>query len=589
MRNATTILGIIQDRGRNGQPLEDVYRQLFNPNLYLRAYGRIYSNDGAMTRGTNEETVDGMSMAKINAIIEALRLEKWCWTPVRRVEIPKTNGKTRPLGIPTWSDKLLQEVMRSILDAYYEPQFSDLSHGFRPDRGCHTALDKIHHGWLGTTWFIEGDIKGCFDNIDHSMLLSILGENIKDNRFLRLVENLLRAGYMENWNYKPSLSGTPQGGIISPVLSNIYLDRLDQYVENILIPENTRGKERARNREYAKLSASEHYYRKTGRQEKATELRKVKLTMSSVDMLDPDFRRLRYVRYADDFILGFMGSKAEAETIKGKIKEYLATAMKLEMSEEKTLITHARTEKARFLGYEIAAQHSDQRRTVNGKIELRMPLTFLDDRAKRYMQGGGIIHRAERVNDDDFTIINHFQSEYRGYVQYYKLAVNLSWMSKLEWVMSTSLLKTLAHKHKTSVSKMAAKLKANIETADGQLRCFQLEIPRVGKTTLVARFGGISLKRVRWAVIHDLPIDRWVNKRSELITRLLQDKCELCGSTENIEVHHVRKLADVNPPGRKAKPTWMQVMSARRRKTLVLCSKCHDNIHAGRPVQMLMV
>jgi group II intron reverse transcriptase/maturase len=216
MRNAETTLAIIEDRGKRGLPLEDVYRQLYNPDLYLRAYGRLYRNDGAMTEGTTTETVDGMSQRKIGEIIGLLGLERFRWTPVRRVQIPKGNGKTRPLGIPTWSDKLLQEVMRSVLEAYYEPQFSPTSHGFRPGRGCHTTLKDIFHAWKGTKWFIEGDIKGCFDNIDHEILLSILREKIHEHRFLILVESLLKAGYLELWDYRPTLSGTPQGGIITP-------------------------------------------------------------------------------------------------------------------------------------------------------------------------------------------------------------------------------------------------------------------------------------------------------------------------------------------------------------------------------------
>jgi group II intron reverse transcriptase/maturase len=231
MQTAETVLAVIHERGRRGLPLRRLYRQLFNRDLYLVAYGNLYANQGAMTRGTTRETVDGMSLAKIDRIIAALRRERYRWTPVRRVHIPKANGKTRPLGIPPWSDKLLQEVMRLLLEAYYEPQFSDHSHGFRPGRGCHTALQEVVRTGKGTKWFIEGDIRGCYDNIDHRVLLSILGQSIHDARFLRLVAQLLRAGYCEHWRYHPSLSGTPQGGVISPLLSNIYLDRLDKYVE----------------------------------------------------------------------------------------------------------------------------------------------------------------------------------------------------------------------------------------------------------------------------------------------------------------------------------------------------------------------
>ena len=231
MRNAATILGIIRDRGKRGLPLEDIYRQLFNPQLYLLAYGRIYRNAGAMTPGTTAETVDGMSLEKIAAIIDALRQERYRWTPVRRIYIEKKHStKKRPLGIPSWSDKLLQEVIRLLLEAYYDPQFSPHAHGFRPHRGCHTALDEIAHKWVGTTWFVEGDIRACFDTLDHTVLMTTLREKLHDNRFLRLIETLLQAGYLEEWRYHATLSGSPQGAVLSPLLSNIYLDKLDNYV-----------------------------------------------------------------------------------------------------------------------------------------------------------------------------------------------------------------------------------------------------------------------------------------------------------------------------------------------------------------------
>ena len=216
MRDAETVLGSIRDRGQRGLILEDVYRQLFNPSLYLRAYGRIYRNDGALTPGATAETVDGMSQEKVAAIIEQLRSERHRGTPVRRVYIPKANGKMRPLGVPTWGNKLLQEVIRSLLEAYFEPQFSPLSHGFRPGRGCHTALTQIRQTWIGTKWFIEGDIKGFFDNIDHPVLLSTLREKVHDERFVRLVNELLEAGYLEDWSSRPTHSGAPQGGIVTP-------------------------------------------------------------------------------------------------------------------------------------------------------------------------------------------------------------------------------------------------------------------------------------------------------------------------------------------------------------------------------------
>src|SRR6266581_6347440 len=222
MQEGRTVLAIIAERGKRGLPLERVYRHLFNRDLYLMAYGKIYRNAGALTPGSTAETVDDMSLGKIDAIIEAVRYERYRWTPTRRVYIEKKNStKKRPLSMPTWSDKLLQEVIRLLLEAYYEPQFRDCSHGFRPERGCHTALREIDRTWLGTTWFIEGDIKACYDSLDHHILLEILAEQIHDGRFLRLIGGLLQAGYLEAWKYRATYSGAPQGGIVSPVLSNI--------------------------------------------------------------------------------------------------------------------------------------------------------------------------------------------------------------------------------------------------------------------------------------------------------------------------------------------------------------------------------
>jgi group II intron reverse transcriptase/maturase len=300
MRNAETVLGVIRERGRRRLPLENLYRQLYNRDLFLHAYGRLYRNDGALTPGATMETVDGMSLEKIDAIIDALRHERYRWTPVRRTYIPKKSGKLRPLGLPTWSDKLLQEGVRLMLEAYYEPQFSPHSHGFRPGRGCHTALGEITKSWRGVKWFIEGDISQCFDSLDHEVMLSILRESIHDNRFLRLISNLLKAGYLEDWRFNATMSGAPQGRVVSPILSNIYLDRLDQFVEQVLLPAHNRGARRKPYPPYmARLNAARNK-RIAGDLEEAKALRKQAQQMPSRDPNDPEFRRLWYVRYADD-------------------------------------------------------------------------------------------------------------------------------------------------------------------------------------------------------------------------------------------------------------------------------------------------
>lgn len=591
MQNAEAVLSIIRERGRRGLPLERIYRLLFNRDLYLRAYARLYANDGAMTPGTTAETVDGMSIAKIDHLINALRHERYRWTPVRRTYIAKKQStKKRPLGIPTWSDKLLQEVIRSILEAYFEPQFSDHSHGFRPERGCHTALQYTQTTWTGTRWFIEGDIASYFDTINHDKLLSILGENLHDNRFLRLIRELLQAGYLEDWKYNQTYSGTPQGGVVSPILANIYLDKFDQYVEQVLIPAQTRGDKRKPNPTYVALESTMRRRRHQGRRVEAIKARKQLQQLPSKDPYDPNYRRLWYVRYADDFLLGFIGPQHEAENIKRAIGEWLHTNLQLELSEHKTLVTHATSQAARFLGYEIVNQQSDvkhtnKRRSANGRIGLLVPREVVQKKCARYKRNGKVVHLNERVLNSDYDIVLQYQQEYRGIVQYYLHAQNVWWLHTLHWITRTSLLKTLACKHKSSLTAMAKKHKATVKTPNGEtLKCLEARVERGDKPPLIAHFGGIPLQRQPRAILNE-NLPRPGNSRSELIQRLIADECALCGSHQYIEVHHIRKLADLRGRGRKERPAWAKRMAALRRKTLVVCRDCHDNIHAGRPTR----
>jgi group II intron reverse transcriptase/maturase len=593
MRNAETVLGIIHNRGRRGLPLEDVYRQLFNSELFLLAYGKISHNAGAMTPGITAETVDGMSLAKIGRIIDALRHETYRWLPVRRVYIEKKGSlKKRPLGLPTWSDKLLQEAMRLILEAYYEPQFSPASHGFRPSRGCHTALDEIYHCWVGTKWFVEGDIARCFDSLDHSVLLSILSEKIHDGRFLRLISNLLQAGYLEDWRYNATPSGSPQGSVLSPILSNIYLDRLDRFVEMTLLPKYNRGDRRRPNPASVRMRERAKRLEKSGFRDEANQLRRQMKQVPSLDPMDPAYRRLRYIRYADDWLLGFSGPRCEAEAIKREVGAFLRDELKLELSETKTLITHAQSQAARFLGYNIQVLHNDQKRDrrghrcLNGQIGLRVPPAVVRDKCKRYLRHGEPIHRTELIHDSVFSIVAQFQREYRGVVEYYRRAYNLHQFDRLKWTMEQSLTRTLARKLRMSVARVYRCFGATLQTDQGPRVGLEVRAERdAGMRPLIAQWGGITLARHKKAVLEDSIPLRICSLRSDLERRLLANTCELCGSQEDIEVHHVRALKDLQYKGRRPPPLWIQVMAARQRKTLVTCQACHADIHAGRPLR----
>ena len=532
-----------------------------------------------------------MCLAKIDAIIAAIRDERYRWTPVRRVSIEKQHStKLRPLGLPSWSDKLLQEVLRLILEAYFEPQFSTHAHGFRPGRGCHTALREIYDDWAGTTWLIEGDISACFDSLDHDVLLATLTEHIHDGRLLRLIRELLQAGYLEDWKWHATLSGAPQGAILSPVLTNIYLSTLDRFVETTLLPAHTRGSRRRPNPAYVKLSNALWRGKERGKLSAMQALRQQRATLPSGDPFDPEYRRLRYCRYADDFLLGFIGPREEAEQIKQHLQAFLRERLKLELSDVKTLVTHARTEAAQFLGYEIATFHRDavrertyhRRRVLNGKVALALPRRVLTEHCRRSMRGTTPIHRPELVNDTVFSIIASYQAAYRGMVEYYRLAYNLHRWNRLKWLMEQSLTKTLASKLKISVSKVYERFRATLWTEGRPYKGLQTTIQRDGKPPLVAQWGGIPLRRRMDVALHDAPPRVW-NTRTELVQRLLADTCELCGSHDAIEVHHIRALKDLQRHDRPSQPAWVRVMATRQRKTLVVCRPCHRSIHQGRP------
>ncbi len=597
MQKANQILQAIRKLGVKRLPLTRVYRNLFCEELYLAAYDKIRRNKGALTSGSAGETADGYGTEDIRKVIELLRNERFYFRPSRRIHIPKKSTGTRPLGIPDFSEKLVQEVLRMVLEAYYEPRFRESSHGFRPERGCHTALTTLKQKFIGTNWFIEGDIKGCFDNIDHEVLMNLLSRDIHDGRFLNLIRLALKAGYMEEWEYHQTYSGTPQGGVLSPLLSNIVLHELDTYIEDVLIPLYSRGKERHYNKEYCRIRQRGVEARKRGNYDLAEQYARQYRQLPSQDTRDPHFRRLKYVRYADDFILGFIGPKSEAEAIKTAIGTFLRDKLHLTLSEDKTLITHARTEYAKFLGYAVSVQHQNdklttkpdsplKRRSVNGIVRLGIPAGLVAEHAKRYQRQGRSISEATLVFRSDAEIIETYQRRFQGLAEYYKYAVDRKRLIKLKYIMEQALVRTLAEKFKTHIRTIYRQYHATMIVDNLEYKTLALEVPTKKGTRLIS-WGGVPLKvvKVGYETIEDRPRFELKLSRTDLIQRLQANTCELCGSQQQVEVHHVRKLANLKQSwaGRKEKPQWVTRMIAIQRKTLVVCHKCHVDIHAGRP------
>ena len=602
MQPADHVLNAIRKLGEKRLPLTRVYRCLYNEHLFLAAYHKLARNQGATTPGTTDDTVDGMSLARIRTIIDQLHYERFRPRPARRIHIPKRKGGTRPLGIPNFSEKLVQEVLRMILDAYYEPRFRDSSHGFRPGRGCHTALQAIKQPFHGVTWFIEGDIRGAFDSIDHTVLTDILARDIHDGRLLNLLRLHLQAGVLDNWTYHATYSGTPQGGVLSPLLSNIYLHTLDEFIEDTLIPQYTRGRRRAVNPTYKRYEYPIRMALERGDTATAEALKRKRRRYPSQDTHDPTYRRLRYIRYADDFILGFSGPKAEAEQIKTALQTFLHDELKLELHPEKTLITHARTEHARFLGYAISVNQADDKlthyrsddrraRSINGNIRLGVPLGLIDDHIKAYQRQGTITSTPHLLFNSVPNIIQTYQARYRGLVTYYRYAVDRCRFGKLKYAMEIALVKTLAHKLNISVSQVYRRYRATTTVNGRTYRILRVVID-TDNGPRSYQWGGIPLTvedSIDYPITdqrHGFEVHQYFDRRSELITRLQAHRCELCGTEGPCEVHHVRKLADLKRrwAGRKAKPKWVVRMIAMHRKTLVVCHACHQAIHNGRPL-----
>ena len=565
-----------------------LYRQLYNPTLHIMAYERIKSKPGNMTPGADEKTLDGYSLEEIHKTINLLRTEHYWPTPVRRVYIPKAKGK-RPLGIPSPRDKIVQECLRVILEAIYEPNFHDSSHGFRPGRSCHTALESLRRNWVGTKWVIEADISECFERIDRHRLLDILREKIRDDRFINLTRKFLNAGYLENWEYHKTYSGTPQGSVVSPILTNVYLDKLDQKLEAIC-ERYSQGEHREQNGRYYSLLAKRKQLLMLGeadptlRESLKDEIRSINrriLQTPSYDFNDPFYTRVRFLRYADDVVVGIIGPRSLAERVREEMASFLAEDLRLELNRDKTLITHLPTEQAHFLGYAFKTASPRWRRrnlrrkgsphnviqtvkTTSGNITLLVPLAKLTKKLKKYMANGQPASVNGFINQPVEHIIEHYNGVMRGWYNYYQLAENVSSLNYARYVLGYSLAKTLAHKERSSVSKIFRKYGKDItfEKPNGRkVHFFNQPLKQV--------------KKAKGAAAHLDTLPTWAPRRTQ--TRLL-DNCVICGSPEQVEMHHVRHI---RKRGEKVQGFTLY-MAATNRKQIPVCRKCHREIHNGK-------
>lgn len=600
MRSPERVLNSLNEHSKDSSyKFERLYRILFNEELFYVAYQKIASNGGSTTKGSDGRSIDEMSLARIETLIASLKDESYQPHPSRRVHIPKKNGKTRPLGIPAFEDKLVQEVVRMILEAIYEGHFETTSHGFRPKRSCHTALLHIQKTFSGAKWFIEGDIKGFFDNIDHDVLVGILRERISNDRFIRLIRKFLKAGYVEDWTFHNTYSGMPQGGIVSPILANIYLDKLDKYVKEYIRhfdmgTKRRPGKEsndlaNERKRTVRKLKKVKDGTEKAALVARLKAIEQERAAFPSGDEMDGSYRRLKYIRYADDFILGVIGSKEDALRIKEDIKSFLSESLALELSEEKTLITHT-GKSAKFLGYEITVtRNNHQRRDVQGRlrrtygkrVRLNVSMATLRDKLLEYgameikLRNGKEIWkpkcRSGLIFNDDLEILDRYNRETVGFCNYYLIANNCVVLHNFRYIMEYSMYKTFAGKYRSTVRKINKKYRLN--------KLFTVKYEQKG--VIKSRtFYKTSFKRRTTAFNGSCDIEPYSIadvSRTNLTDRLKAEKCELCGATGKLIMHHVRNLKDL-----KGKESWKRLMSARKRKTIALCPSCHRLRHLGK-------
>ena len=597
MRDPINVLKSLGDKATvSNYKYERLYRNLYNPEFYMLAYANIAKSQGSMTKGVDGETLDNMSIPRINRIIERIKDKSYTPKPAKRKYIPKKNGKMRPLGIMSTDDKLVQEIVRMILEAIYEPTFNNCSHGFRPKRSVHTALSHVKNNFTGITWIVEGDIKACFDTFDHHVLIDLLRKRIADEAFIGLIWKFLKAGYMEQWEYNHTYSGTPQGSGISPICANIYLNELDSFIMNY---------KKRFDRGYDRRKVTKEYRRASSRYDKARKAlkeaeqstpeliaefkaaRKNRMEQHYNDPFEDGYKRIQYNRYADDFVIGVIGSKEDAQIVKDAVKEFLEGTLHLTMSDEKTKITHS-SNKVRYLGYDFKVLRTkntkrrkggDMQKVWYGRVFLYMPK---EKWVKKLMEKNMVqvkrdpvsgketwrpMPRTELMNKSDAEIVATFNAEIRGLYNFYRIAENVGTLYKYNYMARYSMLKTLAGKHRENVSDINKKYKKN-----GVLR---VPYTTMNGVKYVEYYCDGFKKQSGYDDVNDiLPAYRKYDNRNTIINRIKAGKCEVCGkNVEYVYMHHVRMLKAL-----KGNDKFERKMLEIRRKSLALCPDCWNEL-----------